>query len=41
MAVSERRFKRPEAPELMKQVFRGKVYVDGKEQQIDKAGVAV
>jgi len=33
LMVAERRFKRLSAPELMKQAFEGKVYVDGREKQ--------
>ncbi|RLC45302.1 MAG: IS256 family transposase [Candidatus Coatesbacteria bacterium] len=37
LMIAERRFKRLKAPELMKRVFDGVVYVDGREKQIDKA----
>jgi len=40
LMIAERRFKRLKAPELMKRVFEGTIYVDGKEKQIDKAGQA-
>jgi len=36
LMIVERRFKRLKAPELMKRVFEGVVYVDGMEKHIDK-----
>ena len=37
LMIAERRFKPLKAPELMKRVFEGVVYVDGKEKRVDKA----
>lgn len=36
LMIAERRFKRLKAPELMKRVFKGVVYADGREKQVDK-----
>jgi len=40
LMIAERRFKRLRAPELMKRVFEGVVYVDGREKQVDKTTIA-
>ncbi|MCD6326761.1 transposase [bacterium] len=36
LMIAERRFRRLKASELIKRVFDGAVYIDGKEKQIDK-----
>ena len=36
LMIAQKRFKRLKAPELMKRVFDGVVYVDGREKQLDK-----
>jgi len=36
LMIAERRFKRLKAPGLMKQVFEGVVFVDGKQEDVDK-----
>ncbi len=38
--VTEKRFKGLKAPELVKRVFEGVVYVDGREKEPDKAQLA-
>lgn len=40
LMIAEKRFKRLKAPQLLKRVFDGAVYIDGKEKDVDKENQA-